>query len=135
MWKNAVCLHAYEKSLFPTDWLRARKRLAQLALGDTAHPSSDQPFLFYRICVILAQMRVLANIDQTTLASVKVGQTATIYIDALPNQPLSGRVKKIGMFATTVGNVVTVPVRIEIDKTTALLSPGWSATVEIVTTP
>lgn len=81
----------------------------------------------------LSQMQVLANIDETTLANVKVGQQATIYVDALPNQVLTGRVKQIGMFATTTGNVVTVPVRIEIDKTSAPLSPGWSATVEIAT--
>jgi multidrug resistance efflux pump len=83
----------------------------------------------------LTQMQVLANVDETTLASVRVGQKATIYVDALPDQVLSGRVKQIGMFATAVGNVVMVPVRIEIDSTNVPLSPGWSATVEIATTP
>ncbi|MBM3130356.1 MAG: HlyD family efflux transporter periplasmic adaptor subunit [Chloroflexi bacterium] len=81
----------------------------------------------------LAQMQVLANIDETTLANVKVGQSATIYIDALPDQTLTGRVKRIGLFATTTGNVVSVPVWIEISTTRAPLSPGWSATVEIAT--
>ncbi|MCI0476577.1 MAG: HlyD family efflux transporter periplasmic adaptor subunit [Anaerolineales bacterium] len=81
----------------------------------------------------LAQMQVLANIDETTLANVQIGQTTTIYVDALPNQVLTGRVKRIGLFATTTGNVVTVPVWIEIAKTSAPIFPGWSATVEIVT--
>jgi multidrug efflux pump subunit AcrA (membrane-fusion protein) len=81
----------------------------------------------------LAQMQVLANIDETTLANIKVGQNATIYLDALAEQTLTGRVKRIGLFATTVGNVVTVPVWIDITKPSAALSPGWSATVEIAT--
>lgn len=81
----------------------------------------------------LAQMQVLANIDETTLANIRVGQAALIYVDALSNQTLTGRVKRLGLFATTAGNVVTVPVWIEIAKTSAPIYPGWSATVEIAT--
>ncbi len=81
----------------------------------------------------LTQMQALANIDETTLASVKVGQTANIYVDAAPDKVLTGRVKRIGMYATSTGNIVTVPVWIDIDKTDVALSPGWSATVEIAT--
>ncbi|MEW5717608.1 MAG: HlyD family efflux transporter periplasmic adaptor subunit [Chloroflexota bacterium] len=83
----------------------------------------------------LTQMQVLTAIDETTLASVKVGQKATLFADAAPDQALTGRVKRIGLFATSVGNIVTVPVWIDIDKTDAPLAPGWSATVEIATTP
>lgn len=83
----------------------------------------------------LTQMQVLTSIDETTLANIKVGQAAAIFVDALQGKSLTGRVKRIGLFATSTGNVVTVPVWIEIDKTSTALSPGWSATVEIVTRP
>lgn len=55
LWEDAVCLHAYEKSLFPADWLRAKKNLAKLAFSGGARQSADQPFLFYRVCVIIAR--------------------------------------------------------------------------------
>ena len=78
---------------------------------------------------------MLANIDETTLASVKVGQTAMISVDVLPGKILTGRVKRIGLLATTTGNVVSVPVWIDLAKTDTALSPGLSATVEIATNP
>jgi DNA-binding MarR family transcriptional regulator len=55
LWEDAVCLHAYEKSLFPPNWLRARKRLTQLAFDGHSRQPTDQPFFFYRVCVIIAR--------------------------------------------------------------------------------
>jgi multidrug resistance efflux pump len=92
--------------------------------------SANSPVLLF---ADLTQMQVLANIDETTLASIKAGQTTTIFVDGLPDKVLTGRVKRIGLLATSTGNIVTVPVWIDIDKTDATLAPGWSATVEITT--
>lgn len=97
-------------------------------LGESV--SGNTPVL---VLADLTQMQVLANVDETTLASIKLGQTATIFVDALPDKTLTGRVKKIGFLATTTGTIVTVPVWIDIDKTDAVTNPGWSATVEITT--
>ncbi|MCX7838414.1 MAG: efflux RND transporter periplasmic adaptor subunit [Anaerolineae bacterium] len=83
----------------------------------------------------LTQMQVLAYVDETTLANIRVDQPATISVDALGNQVFTGRVSKIGLLATTTGNIVNVPVRIDIDKTNVPLSPGWSAIVEVTTRP
>jgi len=90
--------------------------------------SANAPVLLF---ADLSQMQVIANIDETTLASIKAGQTTTIFVDALPDKVLTGRIKRIGLFATSTGNIVTVPVWVDIDKMDAALSPGWSATVEI----
>ena len=94
--------------------------------------SANSPVLLF---ADLSQMQALAAIDETTLASIQVGQKATLFADAAPDKVLTGRVKRIGLFATSTGNIVTVPVWIEIDKTDAALSPGWSATIEIATNP
>ncbi len=83
----------------------------------------------------LTKMQVLVNADETTLASIKVGQKATVTADALGTQVLTGTVKKIGLLATTTTTVVTVPVWIELAATNAFIYPGLSATVEIATTP
>jgi multidrug resistance efflux pump len=92
--------------------------------------SANSPVLLF---ADLSQMQVLAAIDETTLANIKPGQTANIFVDVLTDKTLTGRVKRVGLFATATGNIVTVPVWIDIDKTDAALAPGWSATVEIVT--
>ena len=94
--------------------------------------SANSPVLLF---ADLSQMQVIANIDETTLASIKPGQTANIFVDVVTDKTLTGRVKRIGLFATATGNIVTVPVWIDIDKTDAALAPGWSATVEIATQP
>lgn len=81
----------------------------------------------------LTKMQVLVNADETTLTTLKVGQAATITLDALGGKTLNGRVKKIGMLATTASGIVSVPVWVDIDASDAMIYPGLSATVEIVT--
>ncbi|MBI5304250.1 MAG: efflux RND transporter periplasmic adaptor subunit [Chloroflexi bacterium] len=81
----------------------------------------------------LTRMQVLVNADETTLTALKVGQAATITLDALGGKTLLGRVKKIGMIASSASGIVSVPVWVEIDPSDAVVYPGLSATVEIVT--
>jgi HlyD family secretion protein len=78
----------------------------------------------------LTRMQVLANVDEVAVASIQVGQKTTIVVDALPDKPLTGRVAKVGFVATTTGNLVTMPVTVDIDATNAAIYPGMSATVE-----
>jgi HlyD family secretion protein len=83
----------------------------------------------------LSQMQVVINVDEGTLASIQIGQAATIFIDAFPDKQLTGRVKKIGLVGTTTTNIVSVPIWIDIDKTDTPLYPGLTATVEIAVRP
>ena len=80
----------------------------------------------------LSKMQVLVNADEGTLTQIKLGQTATVTLDALGGKTLNGRIKKIGMLANTTTTIVSVPVWVEIDPTDAAIYPGLSATVEIV---
>ena len=77
----------------------------------------------------LSQMQVQVNVDENTLANIRAGQAATIYVDAIGGKSLTGRVKKIGLLATTTGSIVSVPIWIDIDKGDAPVYPGLSATV------
>jgi len=81
----------------------------------------------------LTKMQVLVNADETTLTTLKVGQAASITLDALGGKTVNGRVKKIGMLATTASGIVSVPVWIDVETSDAVIYPGLSATVEIVT--
>ncbi|MBI5304248.1 MAG: efflux RND transporter periplasmic adaptor subunit [Chloroflexi bacterium] len=78
----------------------------------------------------LSKMQVLVNVDENTLASVKVGQSVKLSLDVLNGQMLTGRVRKIGLLGTSTTNIVSVPVTIDIDPTDAPIYPGLSATIE-----
>ncbi|MCX7838411.1 MAG: MarR family transcriptional regulator [Anaerolineae bacterium] len=54
LWEDVVCLRASDKSLIPSDWLRAKKHLAQLARHQRAR-TNDLPFSLYRVCVMIAR--------------------------------------------------------------------------------
>lgn len=78
----------------------------------------------------LSKMQVVANVDEITLNSLKIGQTATLYADALGEITLPARISKIGLWATSSGGVTSVPVTLDVDATDANVFPGLSATVE-----
>ncbi len=97
-------------------------------LGETATPGAPAITL-----ADLAHMQTQVGVDEDTLPLVKVGQTASITLDGLPGTALTGKVSKIGILATNTAGIVSVPVTIDIDPTSALIYPGLSATVEINT--
>jgi multidrug resistance efflux pump len=81
----------------------------------------------------LSRMQVLVNIDEISAASLKVGQSALISVDAFPDSVLKGRISKVALLGTATGNLVTVPVTVDIETTGVPIYPGLSATVEIAT--
>ncbi|MBM3130976.1 MAG: biotin/lipoyl-binding protein [Chloroflexi bacterium] len=95
-------------------------------IGESA--TANSPAL---ILADLTQMQVLINVDESTLSILRLGQAATIFVDAYPTKNLTGRVKKIGLLGTSTTNIVSVPIWIDVDKTDAPLYPGLTATVEI----
>ena len=78
----------------------------------------------------LTRMQVQSNVDELTLAGLKVGQHATLSVDALGDQTLTGRLTRIGLIGTTAGGIVSVPVWIDVDPTGAAIFPGLTATVQ-----
>lgn len=95
-------------------------------IGESVAPSAPAMTL-----ADLAHMQVQVGVDEDTLALIKVGQTATITLDAVPDKTLTGKVSKIGILATTAAGIVSVPATVDIDPTDAPIYPGLSATVEI----
>jgi HlyD family secretion protein len=78
----------------------------------------------------LSKMQVQANVDELTLSGLKMGERATLSVDALGDQPLTGHVSKIGLYGTNAGGIVSVPVWIDVDPTDAAIFPGLTATVQ-----
>ncbi|MEW5720120.1 MAG: MarR family transcriptional regulator [Chloroflexota bacterium] len=83
LWEDAVCLHAFQKSLIPADLVRAKKRLAKLSSQGRARRSSERPFLFYRICVILARQGGSATMGELSDALGVPLSTATRLVNRL----------------------------------------------------
>lgn len=94
----------------------------------------------------LNNLYVTANIDETNINEVAVGQDVDIYVDAFPNTPLKGKVQQIGLAtagtfsllpsSNTTGNytkvtqVVQVQISIDDNKGEAIV-PGMNVTVRI----
>lgn len=78
----------------------------------------------------LAKMQVVANVDEITLSGLKVGQTATLFVDALGEQTLTAHISKIGLWATTSGGLTSVPVTLDVDGSPSNVYPGLSTTVQ-----
>ncbi len=78
-------------------------------------------------------LEVAATVDEIDVLSLRVGAEATISMDALSGQELSGTVSEIGGAATTQQGVVSYPVTVKINVPQGLeLREGLSATAAIV---
>lgn len=82
------------------------------------------------------QMQFTVSVDELDIEKVKVGQEASVTVDALSatkTKPLKAVVSKIAAEGTSQNGVTTYPVTIKIDETENLKS-GMNATAEIYIT-
>lgn len=78
----------------------------------------------------LSKMQVTANVDEITLSQLKVGQHATLSVDALGEKQLPAHISKIGLWGTSSGGVTSVLITLDVDATDATIYPGLSATIQ-----
>jgi len=101
--------------------------------------------------LVPAQMWIIANLKETQMANIRIGQPVRFTVDALNHAPLTGHVERISPAAgsefsvispdNATGNYVKIaqriPVRITVDPNQELarrLRPGMSVVVSIDTT-
>ena len=75
---------------------------------------------------------VQANVDETDLNHVSLGQHVDITLDSFPDAQLSGKVHEIAFDSTTVNNVTTYLVNIFLDSTPSYIRSGISANVYLL---
>jgi HlyD family secretion protein len=80
----------------------------------------------------LSSIYIDLEISEVDLASLKVGQPATIEFDAIPDKTYHGEVVEIGMVGTISQGVVNYPVTIRITDADTEIRPGMTASVSIV---
>ncbi len=84
------------------------------------------------VLVDLNNLRIEANIDETDIARVQVGQDVSVTLDSLPDLRLRGKVTAIAPNATMQSGVVTYLVHVTLSQTNPRLRAGMTATANIV---
>ena len=117
----------YTRITSPTDGIVVDK---QYEVGQTVAASFQAPTLF-EIAQDLTKMQVQADVDQSDIGRVQVGQVARFTVDAYPDEEFRGRIAQIRYNAQVNQNVVTYPVIIEVSNPEGRLRPKMTANVTI----
>ena len=99
-------------------------------VGQTVAASFQAPTLF-TIAQDLTKMQVSADISESDIGQIKIGEPVRFYVDAYPDRPFRGKVAQVRLNATVNQNVVTYPVIVEVNNEDLLLKPTMTANVTI----
>ena len=99
-------------------------------VGQTVAASFQTPTLF-QIGQTLKKMQIDTTVDEADIGSIKVGQRAAFTVDAFPTDTFSGVVAQVRLNPTTVQNVVTYDVVVDVENPEEKLLPGMTAYVDI----
>ncbi len=79
----------------------------------------------------LSKLFIDSQVSEVDINRLKIGQTASITFDAIPNQTYEGKVVAVGTAGTTVSGVVNFPVSIQITNSDANVKTGMTAGVTL----
>jgi HlyD family secretion protein len=101
-------------------------------VGQTVAASLSAPQLFL-IANDLAQMQILASVDESDIGAIHEGQSARFTVQAYPNETFTGAVKQVRLQSKTTENVVSYTVVVSVDNAKLKLLPGMTATIDFMT--
>ncbi|MGB9093615.1 MAG: efflux RND transporter periplasmic adaptor subunit [Gallionella sp.] len=102
----------------------------EVDVGQTVAASLQTPTLF-KIAQDLSKMQIDTNFAEADIGGIRVGQAVRFTVDAFPDRHFMGEVKQIRLNPTTVSNVVTYDVVVNMDNPEQILLPGMTAYVNI----
>ncbi len=102
-----------------------------VSIGQTVAASLQTPTLF-TIAQNLGQMEVDINVGEPDIGGVKAGDAVDFTVLAYPNQVFTGTVRQVRINPTTVNNVVTYDVVVDVGNPGGKLLPGMTANATIV---
>jgi HlyD family secretion protein len=103
-----------------------------VTIGQTVAASFQTPTLFL-IATDLTKMQVDANVSESDIGGIEIGDSATFTVDAYPKRTFQGTVTQVRQSPQMVQNVVTYDVVISVDNSDLALKPGLTAATRIVT--
>jgi hypothetical protein len=77
-------------------------------------------------------MQLVVALSESEVGNVKVGQTATVTVEALKGAKLAAHVSEVAMLSTSSSGVVSYDVTFQLDQLASGLKVGMSATAEVV---
>ena len=80
-----------------------------------------------------SQRVVVANVAETDIGSVRVGDPVALTFNAYPGKTYTGKVTAMPLLATTSSNVTTYPVNVTVTGQAQELLPGMTANLTIIT--
>jgi HlyD family secretion protein len=102
-----------------------------VTMGQTVAASFQTPTLFL-IATDLTKMEVDANVSESDIGGIKIGNKATFTVDAYAKRTFEGTVSQVRQSPQTVQNVVTYDIVISVDNSDLTLMPGMTAASRIV---
>jgi HlyD family secretion protein len=99
-------------------------------VGQTVNAGQQAPIL-YNLAADLAEMRVIAGIDEADIGRVRADQNVTFRIDAYQNEVFTGTVQSVRLEARMQQNVVTYQAVITVPNPGLKLRPGMTANINI----
>lgn len=100
--------------------------------GQTVAASFSTPTLFL-IAQDLSQMEILAEVDETDIGQIQVGQEVRFEVSAYSDEEFTGSVRQVRLQPEVISNVVTYTAVVEAPNERGLLLPGMTATLDFIT--
>jgi HlyD family secretion protein len=101
-------------------------------VGQTVAASTQAPTIFV-LAADLAEMQVMASLDESDIGRIAADQSVRFTVDAYPGVTFTGRVAQVRLQPQTVQNVVTYDTVIAVGNPDLRLKPGMTANVTIET--
>ena len=100
-------------------------------VGQTVAASFQTPTLF-SIAQDLTKMQIKTSIDEADIGRIQLELPVTFTVDAYPEITFKGKISEIRNAPTTVQNVVTYDVMVNVDNPDLKLKPGMTTNVSII---
>ena len=127
--KTAQTNLGYTKIIAPVDGTVISRKID---LGQPVAASFQAPELF-SIAQDLTKMQIEVSVSEADIGKVKEGQEVSYTLDGYPDSTFDGKVTQVRLSPTTVSNVVTYTVIVDVDNEDLKLKPGMTANVSIIT--
>ena len=127
-YKTAQTNLGYTKIIAPVDGTVISRKID---LGQPVAASFQAPELF-TIAQDLKKMQIEVNVSEADIGKVKEGQEVIYTLDGYPDDEFEGKVSQVRLSSTTVSNVVTYSVIVDVENEDLKLKPGMTANVSII---
>lgn len=127
--KNNLTNLKYTKIISPVDGIVVSR---DVDVGQTVAASFQTPTLF-QVAQDLKDMQIEVNVSEADIGKIKKGQNVEYTLDGYADSIFYGKIKEIRIAPTTVSNVVTYTVIVDVDNQEQKMIPGMTANVSIIT--